>query len=73
MVIVDNREDKEIRFCEIEHGDVFVYQGHLYMKTPSVVAINNDYFNAINLNTNKFTGFERGCALKVLNCKLVIE
>lgn len=70
MVIkgLDERK-RELTFNDLKKGDVFLYDGSVYMKGWSGVE-----YNAINLETGKITTF--GCdvhyAVKRLNAELHI-
>ena len=73
MIIEDRRKEKTIIFGDIEIGDVFEYDGELFMKVEKVT-IGSRTCNSVCLNCGEFTYFSGNEEVsEPLNVKMVIE
>ena len=57
MKITNKRIETDINFQDIEWGEVFVYEGEIYMKADGEYDCDGESYNAIYLTTGEICHF----------------
>ena len=67
MTWIDNRQKNKIEFQDVSNGDVFLYDGILYMETKDL-----ENYNVISLNCGEYDYFPPECEVELVKVKLEI-
>lgn len=70
MLKIENKMvEKYMEFDDLSVGDVFVYEGEVYMRTNN----NEGDINALHLASGELTGMFGGDEVRLVNATLTIE
>ena len=73
MIINDKPRTKEVKFCDVPNGEVFMEDGVYYLAIEEVYDNLGDCKNAVNLNDGGITYFEYNEMVVLVKATLTVE
>lgn len=73
MKITKRHDDGLINFYILATGDTFLFDNQVYLKLDRIDPEDEDYINAICLNSGEVAGFNAETRVKKVQAELVIE
>jgi hypothetical protein len=73
MIVDDKSKTREVKFCDVPNGEVFMEDGVYYLAIEGIHDNWGDCKNAVNLNEGKVTYFECDDMVVWVKATLTIE
>lgn len=73
MKITKKHNDGLAAFCTLKTGDTFLFDNHIYLKLDRIDPEDDDYINAICLDTGDAAGFNAETRVKTVQAELIVE
>ena len=73
MIINDKPRTREVKFCDVPNGEVFMEDGVYYLAIEGIYDNLGDCKNAVNLNEGEVTYFDCGEIVVWVKATLTVE
>ena len=73
MIVNDKSKTREVKFCDVPNGEVFMEDGAYYLAIEEIYDSLGDCKNAVNLNYGEITYFEHNKMVVWVKATLTVE
>ena len=73
MKITKKHNDGLTSFFAVDTGDTFLFDNQVYLKLDTIELENDDFINAICLNSGDVASFNAETRVKIVQAELIVE
>ena len=73
MKITKKHNDGLTSFFAVDTGDTFLFNNQVYLKLDRIDPEDEDFINAICLNSGEVAGFNAETRVKIVQAELIVE
>ena len=73
MIVNDKSKTKEVKFCDVPNGEVFMEDGAYYLAIEGIIDDWGNCKNAVNLTEGEVTSFDCNDMVILVKATLTVE